>query len=174
MRSYFSVFITLLALWFHSNPAAVAHEVRHTSRQVIQGEFQQRIDRPYRMEISRPYLAHFKQHAFKWKEEFGKRHEGVYGSLEESRRYVERQGEGAPSKEDIIDRFVHTQCQQDINRYLYRSLLLEGFLEPGDLEMIREPLPTENSTANVLMEGFDGRYSLNSWSLSWPYGGSPR
>jgi hypothetical protein len=102
------------------------------------------------MENSRPYTDNFKQHAFKWKAEFGQRHERVYSSPQEADRYVERQG--ATTKVDIIDAFVSTQCHRDVERYLYRSRLLEGFLQLGNLERIQEPHATGTSTAQVLID----------------------
>ena len=84
------------------------------------------------VENLRPYSGNFKQYAFKWRAEFGQRHEDVYGAPVEPDPYVERRL--ATTKEDIVDAFVSIQCQMDVERYSYRSRLLEGFLQLGDLE----------------------------------------
>jgi hypothetical protein len=104
------------------------------------------------MDNLRPCSDNFKQYAFKWKAEFGERHEGVYDSPQEADRYVERQGAGAITKDDIIDAFVSAKCQQDVDRYSYRSRLLEEFLQLGDLQRIRQPPGTGTSTGQVLID----------------------
>jgi hypothetical protein len=101
------------------------------------------------MENLRPNADNFKQYAFRWKAEFGERHELVYRSPQEADRYVERQG--ATIKEDIIDTFVNIQCLQDVERYLYRSRLLEGFLQLGDPEAIKTT-SSGLSTAKALID----------------------
>ena len=103
------------------------------------------------MESIRPFTNNFKQYAFKWKAEFGQRHEGVYGLPQEADRYVERQV--SATKEDMIDTFVSTQCQRDFDRYLYRTDLLAGFLESADLGFIRgDGDVVEISTARALID----------------------
>ena len=102
------------------------------------------------MDHPRSYIGQFKQYAFVWKPEFGQRRTEVYRS--ENIRYVEQQPASNITADEIIDRFVNVQCQQDIERYMYRKRLLTEFLEAADIETLRGAQETRNLVSMVLMD----------------------
>ena len=114
------------------------------------------------MDRTRSYLGNFKQYAFVWRPEFSERRTGVYPS--ENRIYVEQERRrelGAAStrdsidtlsKDDIIDRFVENQCQDDPDRYLYRNLQVAEFLEQADMDSLRRGNAREVSNRKILLD----------------------
>jgi len=51
-----------------------------------------------------------------------------------------------------MDRFVHIQCQHDIDRYTYRKLQLSEFLEATDLQTLRREPIARISRPKVLID----------------------
>lgn len=97
------------------------------------------------MEDSRQFISQFKQHAFVWKSDFSRRHEELYIGTEESSRLVEPIIIGLPqqviqqpppTREEVIERFVDHQCEQEPNRYSYRTRLITKFLEDADFSIL--------------------------------------
>jgi hypothetical protein len=109
------------------------------------------------MENSRSYNGQFKQYAFAWRSAFSQRQTNLYRS--EEQRYVSSFVEDGHelSTGDLIDGFVHIQCQHDIDRYMYRKLQLSEFLEAADLQTLRREPIARTSRPKVLVDDRNNR-----------------
>jgi len=109
------------------------------------------------MENSRSYNGQFKQYAFAWRSAFSQRQTNLYKT--EEQRYVSPYVEDGQelSTGDLIDGFVHIQCQHDIDRYMYRKLQLSEFLEAADLQTLRRESIPRTSRPKVLMDDRNNR-----------------
>ena len=105
------------------------------------------------MDPSRVSHGFFKQQAFAWRSTFSRRREDLYGT--EDLRYVNLIGNHQLATEDLIDDFVHNQCQHDVHRYLYRKRQLSEFLEKadiGDINMMATGPAPQHCRVIVLMD----------------------
>jgi len=124
------------------------------------------------MDPSRTSHGLFKQQAFAWRSIFGSRRAELYRY--EDRRYVHLPDEDHLATEDLIDRFVHNQCQHDVHRYLYRKRQLSEFLEKAEIRDIStlatEPAP--HSCRVIVL--IDDRHNGNVTRDPRTHGGSAR
>ncbi|CAG8957343.1 hypothetical protein HYFRA_00010769 [Hymenoscyphus fraxineus] len=88
------------------------------------------------MDQMRPHTGHFRQYAFTWKSEFGRRQTQAYKG--ENIRYVEQYLSPDITPEEVIEQFTDNQCHEDIHRYRYMRKLLKDFLRGSDLNLLRQ------------------------------------
>jgi hypothetical protein len=92
----------------------------------------------------------FKQHAYIWKDIFTPSDQNARQYASENDRLAQLpqynlvNGKRTlsllnpnPSTEDVIDRFVHHNCQLNIDRFLYRRILLH-FLEAATMDTLKQ------------------------------------
>lgn len=141
-------------------------------------EFRQKIEKlGIHMEYARALQGHFKQHAFVWRSDFGQRqplkvYQGDDRKYVEYVEYVESRvadASGGPvasadtvdtiSTNHVIDRFVNNHCQEDIDRYLYKSRQVEQFLGGANMESLRASRMTHQVSKKLVL--LDDRNNSN-------------
>jgi hypothetical protein len=108
------------------------------------------------MEQGRSYISQFKQYAYAWKPEFGKRHERSYNDGNVS--HVERLLGQQMTTEEVIQTFVENQFYRDMPRYSYVKQLYDEFLVDVNLEVLKG-----NGSSTVLRQAvlLDDRNDAN-------------
>ena len=133
------------------------------------------------MDYQRVFHGQFKQHAFIWKPAFNQRQTDSYASEnnpfvvrpveDRSGATIARDSPSNISTEDVVDRFVNHQCEDDIDRYHYRNSQVSEFLKLGDINMLRSSNPNpkvsrsmalldDRNNASVSRENMAGKFRL--------------
>lgn len=107
------------------------------------------------MDAPRPYTGHFKQYAFMWRPAFTQRQTRLYNREDE--KFDDQALDPATTTDEIVDTFVNNRCQEDVDRYYYRSDSVGGFLKRANIDALRGvDLTSPVATPKVLMDDRNG------------------